>query len=187
MKRLLLINASPKREGATQEIARIVRSALPEGVQAELICLGDVEFAMCIGCKRCYETGDCFRRDGVQALLEKLNVCDAVVIVCPSWWGDVPAQFKALIDRCTPYADTAPENGHFTLRKGIRCYGIALRAGTRSGECEHILQCIAHFCGHMGLDYAGGAYFTGIDAKNDVERYKNEIGNTAQTWVCVYE
>lgn len=166
--KVLLINASPKDYGATQEIVKTVEGALA--------------YAPCIGCKRCYETGDCFQSDDVQALLAKMDESDAVLMVCPSWWADVPSQFKALIDRCTPYADTAPDNGHFALRKGIRCYGIALRAGSRTGECEHILACIEHYCGHMGLKYAGGLSLTGIDNKADVQKHKERITKTVQAW-----
>lgn len=178
----LLINASPKKNGATQKIVEFMESALLKKAQVRSVCMGDVEFSLCIGCKSCYEAGDCFRKDGVQTLLRQMDESDAVVIVCPSWWADVPAQFKAFIDRCTPYSDTAPENGHFSLRKGIRCYGIALRAGTRSGECEHILQCIEHFCGHMGMQYAGGAYFTGIDKLADILPHEKEIISLTQSW-----
>ena len=180
--KVLVLNCSPKNHGATQEIADIVKGALPESVQAECASFADAEFSMCIGCKQCYDAGDCFRKDGVQALLRKMDACDAVIMVCPSWWADVPAQFKAFIDRCTPYSDTAPDNGHFRLHKGIRCYGIALRAGTRSGECEHILQCMEHYCGHMGMTCLGGACYTGIDAKGDVEKHRNAIIDRVKAW-----
>ena len=180
--KVLLLNASPKTTGATQWIADAVKAALPDGTETTSRSMADAEFALCIGCKRCYDTGDCFRKDGVQALLEEMDASDAVVIVCPSWWADVPAQFKAFIDRCTPYSDTAPENGHYRLHKGIRCYGIALRAGTRTGECEHILQCIEHYCGHMGMEYVSGLCLTGIDAKEDAYAHRDTILNTAQTW-----
>ena len=180
--KVLLLNASPKDTGATQEIARIVQSALPKGIQSEILPMKDVEFSLCIGCKRCYETGDCFRRDGVQDLLHKIDAADAVVIVCPSWWADVPAQFKGFIDRCTPYADTAPDNGHFRLHKGIRCYGIALRAGTRTAECDHILQCIEHYFGHMGIQNEQGLSLTGIDKLADVEPHIHIIQENTQAW-----
>lgn len=180
--KVLLINASPKTNGATQKIMDLIAGELPKDVQKQCISMADVEFSMCIGCKRCYEAGDCFRSDGVQALLKTMDACDTVIMVCPSWWADVPAQFKAFIDRCTPYADTAPENGHFRLHKGIRCYGVSLRAGRRSGECEHILQCIEHFCGHMGLEYVNGAYFTGMDTIADVEPQEDEIKCLAKRW-----
>ena len=179
---VLVLNCSPKVSGATQAIADIVKGALPESACVQEMSLAEAEFSLCIGCKRCYETGDCFRNDGVQALLHRMDAQDTVVMVCPSWWADVPAQFKGFIDRCTPYADTAPENGHFRLHKGIRCMGIALRAGSRAEEAEHILSCIAHYCGHMGMQYEHGLCLTGIDKAKDAEPYTEMIVQTVKAW-----
>lgn len=49
----LLLNASPKNYGATQEILNIVKNQLPPDVSAELICLGDINIAYCIGDRTC--------------------------------------------------------------------------------------------------------------------------------------
>lgn len=185
--RVMLFNASPKAYGATQEILNIIRRALPGGAQADEVCLGNVPLEFCLGCKQCYETGDCVRGGQVRAILDRMNACDAVVIACPSYWADIPAQFKAFIDRCTPYADTAPANGHWHLRSGICCYGIALRTGGRTEECEHILSCIEHFCGHMGLRYGGGLCLTRIEGKKDIAPHAAMLQDAAARWLSAEE
>ena len=171
--KVLLINASPKKNGATQKIVDFMESALPQDVQAQSLCMGDVEFSLCVGCKSCYEAGDCFRKDGVQTLLRQMDECDAVVIVCPSWWADVPAQFKAFIDRCTPWCNT--HEPHQTIPSGKRGYAIALRTGPGMKECERIISSIEHFYGHLEIECRGHLGLCSVENKEDAASRKEEI------------
>ncbi len=180
--KILLLNASPKANGATQEILRTVREALPEFVESELVCLGEYDIQYCLGCKRCYETCRCVRQDDVTALLKKMDEADALVIAAPSYWADVPGQFKVFIDRCTPFSDTCPHPDHWTLRPGKRCYAVALRTGGRPVECEHIIDTVEHWCGHMGVEMAGSMYFCRIEGKEDIEPQKPGIRAQAERW-----
>ncbi len=182
--KVFLLNASPKSCGATQEILLTMQGALPAQVESELVCLGDADIQYCLGCKKCYETGQCVRKDGMAELLGKLDAADAFFIAAPSYWADVPAQFKAFIDRCTPFSDTNPHPGHWTLGTGKRCYAIALRTGSSSGECQHIIDTIAHWCGHMGVEMAGSMYFCGIEGKRDIAPHKPAIHAQVKEWFC---
>ncbi|MDD3411571.1 MAG: NAD(P)H-dependent oxidoreductase [Eubacteriales bacterium] len=179
---VLLLNASPKSNGATQEILNILQSQLPRGVTSELICLGELCIHYCVGDKACYRTCDCILQDDMTALLDKMNAADAQVIAAPSYWGDVPAPFKAFIDRCTAYANTNPNPAHKRLTGPRRCYAIALRAGTHTAECEHIIAAIAHWCGHMEIPIADSMYFCSIDSKADLEKVRERIMQKAAEW-----
>ncbi len=180
--RILLLNASPKANGATQEILRTVREALPESVESELVCLGEYTLQYCLGCKACYETCRCVRQDDMGVLLQKMDQADALVIAAPSYWADVPGQFKVFIDRCTPFSDTCPHPDHWTLRPGKRCYAVALRTGGKPAECEHIIDTVEHWCGHMGVELAGSMYFCRIEGKEDIEPHKPGIRAQAERW-----
>lgn len=147
-----------------------------------MVCLGELDLHFCRGCKACYKTCACVRKDDVQSLLSRMDEADVLIIAIPSYWGDVPAQFKAFIDRCTPYSNTNPNPAHKILRPGKKCFGIALRAGTRPGECEHIIETIAHWCGHMGIEMAGSMYFCQINEEQDIIPRKPEIREIAEQW-----
>lgn len=176
----LLLNASPKKNGATQEILWTMREVVPE---AELLCLGDYDIQYCLGCKACYTAHACVRRDDMRRLIEQIDEAGQLVIAAPSYWADVPGQFKAFIDRCTPYSDTNPDPQRPRLKPGKVCYGVALRTGQRPGECEHIIETIAHWCGHMGLAMADGLYFCGIEGKGDIAPHKEIIREKARAWL----
>lgn len=180
--KILLMNMSPKNYGATQEILKTLREAAPEGVQTELVCLGDMEIGYCKGCKSCYETGECVVKDDMRALMDRLEAADVLVMAAPSYWADVPGVCKSFFDRCTPFGNTNPDPVHPALGEGKKCYGIALRAGARPMECEHILASIEHWCGHMGLEMAEGIYFCQIEDKSDIEPHKALLREKAGGW-----
>lgn len=180
--RVLLLNLSPKNYGATQEILRTLQEAAPREAETELVCLGDLDVGYCKGCKACYKTRACVIQDDMQALMDKLEAADALVLAAPSYWADVPGMCKSFIDRCTPYSDTAPGQGGPHLGAGKKCYGIALRTGRRPMECEHILETFRHWCGHMGVGFAGSLYFCGIEGKEDIEPHKALLREKAGQW-----
>ena len=78
--KVLLLNASPKKTGATQEILRTVEEALPKATCGELVCLGDYQVQYCLGCKTCYQSGCCVHQDDMPVLLDKMDEADVLVI-----------------------------------------------------------------------------------------------------------
>ena len=183
--RILMINASPKKNGATEQVLQWMKEALEEQYETESVCLGERSIAFCRGCKQCYKTGRCvLPADGVEELLHRMERNDAILFAVPSYWGDVPAQFKALIDRCTPYADTNPLPGHPRPAAGKRVFAAALRAGGRTGECEHLLQCVEHWSGHMGAEYDGGVMLTRVDGKEDLTLEQEvSVKSAVNAWI----
>lgn len=177
--KVLLLNAGAKDYGATQEILLTIKNAAVN-ISAKLICLGSCKIEYCKGCKACYQTYGCVQKDDMEMLKKELNAADRIVIAAPSYWADVPGQFKVFIDRCTAYSNTNPlfrPNG-----SGKRCYAIALRTGTRPMECEHIIETIRHWCGHMEIDLADSMYFCGIQDEQDIAPYRNMIVSKAKAW-----
>ncbi len=179
--KILLVNASGKQGGATGEILRILGGALAPKHDVKALCLGAYEIGYCEGCFTCYRTGYCAKEDGVDRIMTHMEEANAILVAAPSYWGDVPAQFKALIDRCTPYADTNP-NRLVCLAPGKRGYAIALRTGNHPQECEHILSSVAHWCGHMGIKWVDGAYFCGISGREDIAARREEVLALADRW-----
>ena len=102
----LVINCSPVRNGATAEIVRIVSEELSARYETKSICIDDYEFSFCKGCRSCHETARCVQSDDIDRIMEEFDSADIIVSVAPSYWADIPGQFKAFIDRCTPWCNT---------------------------------------------------------------------------------
>ena len=87
--------------------------------------------------------------------------------------GAEPGQFKAFIDRCTPWCNT--HDPHAAIKPGKKGYVIALRTGPNMPECERIIGSIEHFYGHLEINCMGHIGLTSIEYKTDVESRKQEI------------
>ncbi|MBR5658914.1 MAG: flavodoxin family protein [Lachnospiraceae bacterium] len=171
--RALVINCSPVRTGATAEIGRIVSEELAGRYEVKFVCIDDYVFSFCKGCRSCHVTAECVQQDDVDILMKEFELADVIVCVSPSYWADVPGQFKAFIDRCTPWCNT--HEPHKTIPSGKRGYAIALRTGPNIAECNRIIGTIEHFYGHLEVECCGGLGLTSVEYKENVEPRTQEI------------
>ncbi|MGN1137479.1 MAG: flavodoxin family protein [Oscillospiraceae bacterium] len=169
----LIMNCSPVRNGATAEIVNIVSDCLKEKYDVRKICIDDYDFNFCQGCRSCHNTAKCIQNDDVDKIIEQYEWADIIISVAPSYWADVPGQFKTFIDRCTPWCNT--HEPHATLSSGKKGYSIALRTGTSMKECNRIIETIEHFYGHMEIEYSDRLGLCSIEYKEAVEPRIAEI------------
>lgn len=170
---VLIINCSPVRSGATAEIVKIVSEQLSSKYITKCICIDDYDFKFCKGCRICHKTAKCVQNDDISTIINEFEWADIIISVSPSYWADIPGQFKAFIDRCTPWCNT--HEPHLTISKGKKGYSIALRTGPSIGECDRIIQSIEHFYGHLEIECCGKLKLCSVEYKENVEHRKDEI------------
>ena len=170
----LVLNCSPVRDGATARVCGIAADALRGRFDVEAVCIDDYRFSYCRGCRACHRTARCVQPgDGVDALMAQFERADVVLCVSPSYWADIPGQFKAFIDRCTPWCNT--HEPHAALSPGKRGYAIALRTGPGMRECERLLESIEHFYGHLEIERRGRLGLTGVEWRDQASARQAEI------------
>ena len=169
----LIINCSPVRNGATAEIVRMVSGKLSEKYETKSICIDDYSFAFCKGCRSCHRSAKCVINDDIELIMDEFEKADIIVCVSPSYWADIPGQFKAFIDRCTPWCNT--HEPHRSLSRGKKGYSIALRTGPGMKECERIISSIEHFYGHLEIECCGSLGLCSVEYREAVEPRKAEI------------
>jgi len=113
------------------------------------------------------------QHDDVDSILKIYEWADVIVSVAPSYWADIPGQFKVFIDRCTPWSNT--HEPHATIGQGKRGYSIALRTGSNMKECHRIIESIEHFYGHLEIACCGHLGLCSVEYKETVAERKNEI------------
>lgn len=171
--KILMINCSPVRNGATAEIIQTAHSFLKKTHEIRSICIDDYDVHFCKGCRSCHRTAVCVQKDDVPKTIAEFEWADSIVCVSPSYWADIPGQFKAFIDRCTPWCNT--HEPHASIRSGKKGYAIALRTGSGMRECNRIIESIEHFYGHMEILPSGSLGLCSVEYKEDVEGRKQEI------------
>ena len=170
---ILIINCSPVRDGATAAIVNIVREAVESGNEVRAVCIDDYRIGFCRGCRKCHTTAVCFQHDDVEKLMAEYEWADRIVSVSPSYWADIPGQFKAFIDRCTPWCNT--HEPHARLSPGKKGYTVALRTGRNIAECQRIIGTVEHFYGHLEITPCGSLGLCGVERKEDAAARRDEI------------
>lgn len=183
--RVLLINCSPVRNGATAEIVEKVKSNLSCNYTVKMICIDDYDIKFCKGCKTCYINARCIHNDDVQSIMKEFELSDIIISVAPSYWADIPGQYKAFIDRCTPWCNT--HDPHATIGCNKKGYTIALRTGVNEKECLRVVESIEHFYGHLEIESKGKLCLCSVADKAAVEERTNEINTFCSQIILLNE
>ena len=84
----LLINGSPRPHGCTYTaLTELKRTLEGEGIEVELIHVGNKDIRGCIACRKCRELGKCVFDDIVNEVAPKLAEADAFVIGAPVYYA----------------------------------------------------------------------------------------------------
>ena len=129
MKKVLLVNGSPHKNGTTAAALHIVETVLLErGVEIEWFQLDGKPVRGCIACERCAEEHRCtFRDDQCNELIEAMLRADAVMIGTPVYFAGPNGALCALLDRVFYAAST---HGQMFAGKPAAAVAVCWRAGT---------------------------------------------------------
>ena len=70
--KVLIVNCSPVRTGATAEIVMLVSEQLSDRYSVKSICIDDYSYAFCRGCRSCHNTAKCVMSDAM--VIEKRGI-----------------------------------------------------------------------------------------------------------------
>ncbi len=98
--KVLLINGSPHKNGCTYTALAEVAGALGEnGVDSEIVWIGNGAVHGCIACGGCGKTGRCVFDDGVNEISDKMAECDGLVVGSPVYYASPNGSVYSLLDR----------------------------------------------------------------------------------------
>ncbi len=100
MKKVLLINGSPHRDGNTAIALREVATQLKAcGVESEVFWIGNSPMYGCIACNGCSKTGNCVMAQDVNEVAEKLRAADGLIVGSPVYYAGPTGTLCAFLDR----------------------------------------------------------------------------------------
>lgn len=105
MRKLLVINGSPKPVSDTMVLARaFVRGMEQCGEKTEIIHVINRKIGPCLGCFQCMRRGDghCVQHDDQNELLDRLVEADDLLFSFPLYAYAMPSHLKAVVDRLLP-------------------------------------------------------------------------------------
>ena len=98
--KVLILNGSPKANGNTAlACAELVKTFEEQGVDAEVVQVGNQAVRGCIACGRCQELGRCVFDDIVNEIAPKFEAADGLVLATPVYYASANATLIAVLDR----------------------------------------------------------------------------------------
>ena len=95
-----MINGSPRQGGNTSiALSEMVKVFEEEGVEAEVVQIGNKDIRGCIACGSCREKGRCVFDDVVNELAPKFEAADGLVVASPVYYASANATLIACLDR----------------------------------------------------------------------------------------
>lgn len=106
--RVFMINTSPHEKGCTNRALEEIASALTDqGVESEILWIGDGAHHGCTACRYCYEHGVCVHdEDLVNTAVQKALDSDALVLGSPVHYASACGAGSSFLDRLFRVAAT---------------------------------------------------------------------------------
>lgn len=157
--KVLMLNGSPHPKGCTYTALMAVSDALQkENVETEMLYLGKEAVPSCIACGQCDKTGRCFRKDGVNDILDRLEEFDALVVGSPVYYAAASGQITSFLNRLF-YAG----RGRFA-----HMLGASVVSCRRAGETSAFDQLNKYFT-ISGMSIVGSMYWNQVHGNTPEE------------------
>ena len=163
--KVLIINGSPRANGNTATaLAEMEKIFAAEGIETELVHIGNQAIRGCIACGSCGNTGKCVFDDMVNECAPKFQECDGLVVASPVYYASANATLIAFLDRL--FYSTSFDK---TMKVGASV--VAARRGGLSSTFDELNK----YFTISGMPVASGQYWNSIhgggigDAKEDLE------------------
>ena len=98
--KVLIINGSPRVNGNTTiAVNEMLKIFEKEGVETEVVQIGNKDVRGCIACGTCSKKGQCVFDDVVNELAPKFEASDGLVVASPVYYASANATLIACLDR----------------------------------------------------------------------------------------
>lgn len=163
---VLIINGSPRVNGNTSIAVREMENVFKEeGIETEILNVGNLDIRGCIACGKCGELGKCVFDDIVNETAEKLKSADGLVVASPVYYASANATLIALLDRLFHSSS----------------YDMSMKVGAsvvcaRRGGCSAAFDELNKYFTIANMPIASSCYWNSIHGRNIGEAEKDGEG-----------
>jgi multimeric flavodoxin WrbA len=176
--KVIAFNASARKQGNTAILLNLVLDEMKsEGIETEMYELAGKPLKGCIACYQCFKNKDqrcAVKDDIINECIEKMIEADGILLGSPTYFADVTAGMRALIERS---GLVARANGDLFKRK----VGAGVVAVRRAGAI-HAFSSLNHFFLIEQMIVPGSSYWNiGFGREIGEVRNDNEGIQTMKT------
>ena len=160
--KVLMINGSPRKNGNTSiALAEMEKIFQEEGVETQVVQVGNQNIRGCIACLSCKQKGKCVFDDLVNETAPKFEAADGLVIASPVYYASANGGLISFIDRLF----------YSTLFDKAMKVGAAVAVARRGGDSATYDELNKYFA-ISGMPIATSQYWNAV--------YGREKGEAAQ-------
>ena len=158
--KVLLVNGGPHQDGCTNVALEEVQKSLENnGIETELIWLGNQPIGGCIGCNYCINHENrCFMQDSVNAFLDRIEEVDGFVFGSPVHFAAASGALTSFLDRVF--------YGRGSLFAGKICASIV---SCRRGGASSTFDQLNKYALMSNMYVVGSSYWNQIHGTNKEE------------------
>ena len=164
--KVLIINGSPRVNGNTSVAVREMEKVFAEeGVETEVVQVGNKDIRGCIACGYCRENGKCVFNDVVNELAPKFEEADGLVVASPVYYASANA---TLIARLTRLFYSTPFDKSMKVGASVVC--------ARRGGCSATFDELNKFFTISSMPIASSQYWNSIHGREQGQAEMDEEG-----------
>lgn len=164
--KVLILNGSPRANGNTATaINELVKVFESEGVETEVVHVGNKNIRGCIACNSCSKNGKCVFDDAVNEIARKFEEADGLVVASPVYYASANATLIACLDRL--YYSTSFDK---TMKVG------ASVVVARRGGCSATFDELNKYFMNCGMAVATSQYWNSVHGRTPGEAEKDLEG-----------
>ncbi len=164
--KVLILNGSPKTNGNTMTaISEMVKVFDSEGVESEIIHVGNKDIRGCVSCNSCAVKGKCVFDDVVNEIAPKFEAADGLVLASPVYYASANATLIACLDRLF-YSSSFDK----TMKVG------ASIVVARRGGCSATFDELNKYFTISGMPVASSQYWNSVHGRTPGEAAKDLEG-----------
>ena len=164
--KVLMINGSPHAKGNTYTaLAEMEKVFSQEGIETEIVHVGNKDIRGCIACYSCSDKGRCVFDDLVNETAPKFEECDGLVVASPVYYASANATLIAFLDRL--FYST-----HFDKRMKVGASVVAARRGGLSATFDELNKYFT-IC---GMPVASSQYWNSVHGREPGEAAQDREG-----------
>ena len=164
--KVLIINGSPRVNGNTSVAVREMEKVFAEeGVETEVVQVGNKDIRGCIACGYCRENGKCVFNDVVNELAPKFEETDGLVVASPVYYASANATLIACLTRLFY---STPFDKSMKVGASVVC--------ARRGGCSATFDELNKFFTISNMPIASSQYWNSIHGREQGQAEMDEEG-----------
>jgi len=162
----LLINGSPNMNGCTfTALSEAAKTLNENGVETEIVQVGNKDIRGCIACRKCKENGKCVFNDAVNETAPLFAECDGLVIGSPVYYSSPNGNLLSFLDRLFYSA---------SFDKSMKVGAVVVSA--RRTGCSSTFDVLNKYFSISGMPVAPSQYWNEVHGHTPDDVKKDEEG-----------